>query len=94
MHILTLIMLHQHRFCVYKGSKITDYLRKLCTFCTFGARLLVYDLLCKYCFWKIWEKSFITVEEFERGSVGFLNTTIIFAHAPKYMGEIRQLLQS
>ena len=57
MHILAVIMLHQHKFGVYKekkNAKIAYYLWKLCTFCPFT----VFILLCKFFFRKCGKKSY------------------------------------
>ena len=43
-HIVTVIILHQHKFCVYKGKRKLKLL--ICTFCT----LTVFIMLCKYFF--------------------------------------------
>ena len=54
MHILAVIMLHQHKFCVYKGKRMLKLLIT-CENCTFCA-LTVSILFCKYCFRKCVKK--------------------------------------
>ena len=55
MHILAVIILNQHSFCINKGKRKLKLLIILCTFCTFGARLSVFVLLCR-CLINIWKK--------------------------------------
>ena len=46
MHILAIIMLHQHKFCVYKGKRKLKFRLLVNTLYTFCA-LFVFILLCK-----------------------------------------------
>ena len=51
MHILSVIMLHQHKVCVYTGKRKLKLLiacENMVYFCAFT----VFILLCKYCFRK------------------------------------------
>ena len=56
MHILAVIMLHQHKFCVYKGKRKLKLLITCENFVLF-VLLTVFILLCNLLFKKMWKKS-------------------------------------
>ena len=70
MHILAVIMLHQHKFCVYKGKRHLELPitcdTELCTFCA----LSDYILLCNYFLETNMEKSLQSVG-FRAGRSGY-----------------------
>ena len=67
-HILAVIMLRQHTFCVFKGKRKLKLLITFENFVVFFSVLTVFILLCKYLFRKCGKK--LTVGGFCRGSVG------------------------
>ena len=56
MHILAVIMLHQHKFCVYKGKRKLKLLITCKNFEFFWGALSVFILLHKYVFRKCGKK--------------------------------------
>ena len=74
MHILAVIMLHQHKFCVYKGKRKLKYRLLANTLYTFCA-LFVFILLCKYFFRKCGKKSLQSEFFLERVGSVTVNTT-------------------
>ena len=68
MHILAIIMLHQHKFCVYKGKRKLKFQLLVNTLYYTFCALFVFILLCKYIFRKCGKKS-LQSEFFKRGLV-------------------------
>ena len=70
MHILAVIMVHQHKFCVYKGKRKLNLLITVCA-------LTVFILLCRYFFRKCGKKGY-SRGVLERVGWVTVNTTFVF----------------
>ena len=78
MHILAVIMLRQHRYCVYKVKRKLKLLITCEKLCTFFA-LIVFILLCKYFFLEnVERKKVYCWGVLERVSRVTVNTTFFF----------------
>ena len=78
MHILAVIILRQHRYCVYKVKRKLKLLITCEKLCTFFA-LIVVILLCKYFFFKNVEKKSLLLGGFGEGQSGYSKHNFFFS---------------
>ena len=78
MHILAVIMLRQHRYCVYKVKRKLKLLITCEKLCTFFA-LIVFILLCRYFFLEnVERKKVYCLGGFGEGQSGYCKHNFFF----------------